>query len=198
VVLAEAVTVAVVDADDVCDALGVADTLALDVTLRVLPALLVSEPVAVVEPVDVADAAEVGLADSDVDTVAEGVSDGVGASGRTAMLSTRSDESPPATPSPLTTENRNTTNLAGGSTALPCSQPERPLKPTLATLMLNSTVVVTSPEAAVDTAATCATSLRKSRAMKKQSHATSTSAGTCTSSESVVGTPASPAVSDTM
>ena len=192
VALAEAVVVAVEETVDVSDALGVADTLALDVC----------ELVAMEDRVDVTEASEVGLVDSDRDTVAEGVVDRVGASGRTAMLSTRNEELPPVKPPPLTTENCSTTDAAGGSRELPRSQPERPKKPTSATLMLNSTVgAPTTPELDVGMATTCATSSRKSRATKKQSHATSISAGTGPgrrSSESVVGMPAAPAVRDTM
>ena len=58
--------------------------------------------------------------------------------------------------------------------------------------------MVTSPDAAVATAATCALSLRKSRATNRQSHDTSISAGASSASDSIVGTPAAPAVSSIM
>jgi len=75
------------------------------------------------------------------------------------MLSTRKDELPVAT-STLTTENRSLTDAAGGSTTERCTQPERPLAPTTATLTVYSTVVLAAPNASLATAATCAVSLR--------------------------------------
>ena len=75
------------------------------------------------------------------------------------MLSTRKDELPVAT-STLTTEKSSLTDAAGGSTAERCTQPERPLAPTTATLTAYSTVVLVAPDALLATAATCAVSLR--------------------------------------
>jgi len=77
----------------------------------------------------------------------------------------RKDEFPTATLK-LTTEKSSVTETAGGSSAVRCTQPERPLAPTAATLTAYSTVVVVAPVASVATAATCAESLRKSRAAK--------------------------------
>jgi hypothetical protein len=105
---------------------------------------------------------------------------------------------PAATPSPLTTDTCSTTDTAGGSTAVRRTHPVRPKIPTSETDTLYSTVVVTSPDADVTTAATCAVSLRKSRETNWQSHATSISAGASSASDSVVATPAAPAVSSTM
>jgi len=113
------------------------------------------------------------------------------------MLSTRKDELPVAA-STLTTAKIRSTDAAGGSTAVRRTQPERPKAPTAATLTAYSSVTVVAPDGCVATAATCAVSSRKSRAMKKQSHDTSTSAGASSVSESVVGTPVAPATSDAM
>jgi len=128
-------------------------------------------------------------ADCEVDTVAVGVFDGVGRKTRTTMLSTRNDELPADTPSPLTTDSCSTMDAApsrrragssagaagGGSTALRRTHPVRPNTPTSETETLYSTVVVTAPDADVATAATCALSLRKSREANWDSHDTSIS-----------------------
>ena len=76
------------------------------------------------------------------------------------MLSTRNDELPAATPSPFTTDSCSTTDAAGGSTAVRRVQLVRPKMPISETDTLYSTLVVTSPDAAVAIAATCALSLR--------------------------------------
>ena len=70
--------------------------------------------------------------------------------------------------------------------------------PTSATETLYSTLVVTSPRMPVAITATCALSLRKSRATNRQSHDTSISAGATSASINAVGTPAAPAVSSAM
>jgi hypothetical protein len=70
--------------------------------------------------------------------------------------------------------------------------------PTSAIETLYSTLVLTSPAVSVSIAATCALSLRKSRAINRQSHETSISAGASSASDSVVGTFTAPAASSTM
>jgi len=73
-------------------------------------------------------------------------------------LSTRKDELPAAA-STFTTANSSVTEVAGGSTAERCTQPERPKASTVVTLTAYSTVVVV-PDASVAIAVTSAESLR--------------------------------------
>jgi len=160
-----------------------------DVPLGLAVALTVSDPVTDAVDDGVCVLAAVAVTDCEVDTVAVNVCDGVGCRMRTTMLSTRNDELPADTPSPLTTDSCSTTDAApsrrrsrdsagavgGGSTALRRTHPVRPNTPTSETETLYSTVVVTAPDADVATAATCALSLRKSREANWDSHETSIS-----------------------
>ena len=81
------------------------------------------------------------------------------------MLFRRKDEFPDDVTAFMTLK-RSVRFAAGGSTAERCTQPVRPKVPTAVTLTAYSTVVVVAPDASVATAATCAVSLRMSRAAK--------------------------------